>query len=221
MAAWDAIAESFDLTRKKPWPLVIDFLTHISQTDIIIDLGCGNGRHLLPAAKHCSQAVGVDFSRKLLTLTEGKVRQQHIQNVYLIQADLTVLPFCTETVDTILFIASLHNIKRRKNRIKALQEVSRILKPDGRALITVWSRWQDVYRWHFLKQLFRHQGEYGDIEINWTQHRLNVPRFYHLYSKGELQTDLETADLSVESIKKVSLGHRSSPDNYAAVVKKK
>jgi tRNA (uracil-5-)-methyltransferase TRM9 len=221
IASWDAIAESFNLTRSKPWPLVLDFLNTLPLAQTVYDLGCGNGRHLLPATERNARVVGVDFSRRLLAIAEKKIQQKKLDNVFLAQADLVQLPFCDESADAVLFIAALHNIKTRKNRVKALQEVNRVLKADGAGLITVWSRWQDAYRWHFFKQLFAHRGEFGDIEIRWRQHRLDVPRFYHLYSRLEFQNDLTSAGLAVHSMEKVCLGHRASPDNYVALVARK
>ncbi len=220
MASWDAIAESFDATRQKPWPLVLEFMKGLPAKDVIVDLGCGNGRHLLPATQHYTDAIGVDFSRKLLTITQKKIRERQLTNVSLIQADLTHLPLHDSTADAIVFIAALHNIIRRENRQQALREVHRVLQPDGLALISVWSRWQDAYRRHFLREFFRHETEFGDIELVWRQHRLNVPRFYHLYSRSEFLRDLDASDLEVRSLQATRFFSRVSPDNYFAVVAK-
>jgi len=223
MASWDAIANSFNLTRRKPWPVVLDFLNNRQPTDTIMDLGCGNGRHLFPAARQAHYAIGVDFSRNLLNLVNKKLQEQQADNISLVQADLVHLPFCDGTADVILFIAALHNIRMRKNRQEALREVHRVMKPSATALISVWSRWQDAYRTHFLKERFRHRppGEFGDIDILWRQHRLDVSRFYHLYSRKEFAEDLAMADLEVSSLQAVKLVSRLYPDNYFAVVTRK
>lgn len=218
MASWDAIAESFDRTRRTPWPIVLDFLQQLPPPGITLDLGCGNGRHTLPAAQHSTNVIGIDFSRRLLAIAKTKSSTAPHENIAFIQANLTHLPLCDKTADAILFIAALHNIKTRQNRITALQEASRVLKPTGTALISVWSRWQQAYRSHFLKEFFTHHGEFGDITLNWTQHHLDVPRFYHLYSRTEFISDLTTAGLAIRSLQKIRLGHRTSPDNYFAVV---
>ena len=220
MASWDAIAESFDATRQKPWPLVLKFIENLPTRNVLLDLGCGNGRHLLPAAEHSAHAIGVDFSRKLLTITQKKIRERQVVNVSLMQADLMHLPLDESTADAIVFIAALHNIVGRENRRQALREVHRVLQPDGRALISVWSRWQDAYRRHFLREFFRHTSEFGDIELIWRQHQLNIPRFYHLYSRSEFLRDLAASDLEVRSLQATRFFSRVSPDNYFAVVAK-
>ncbi len=54
---WDAIAESFDTTRQKPWKFCLDFIRSLKNTDVVADIGCGNGRHLFPCAENCSHAI--------------------------------------------------------------------------------------------------------------------------------------------------------------------
>ena len=124
--------------------------------------------------------------------------------------------------DTILFIASLHNIDSKENRIKCLTEIKRVLKKDSKALISVWSRWQDKYRKEFFKKWFKQnkKGEFGDINIYWRQHGLNIPRFYHLYSKKEFINDLKTAGLEIIEIEDSKLHSKKHPDNFFATIKK-
>ncbi len=217
---WDTIAESFDVTRKKPWPQVINFLNVLSKSNTIADIGCGNGRHIFPCAEHCKEVIGIDISQNLLNIVKNKCNEKKLKNVFLIHANMTSIPLKNDSFDAILCIASLHNLKGRINRIKLLQEIYRILKKDGTALISVWSRWQDKYRYYFLKKLFKKKEEFGDINIHWTQHNLNVPRFYHLYSKREFVRDINQSNLKIEKLNLVKLHSKISADNYFAIVQK-
>ncbi|UCD13022.1 MAG: class I SAM-dependent methyltransferase [Thermoplasmatales archaeon] len=215
---WDAIAESFDVTRRKPWPQCIDFINELPKSHTVADIGCGNGRHLLPCAERCKNVIGLDISQNLLNIAKNKIKS--LNNVALIHANMVEIPLKDGTMDSILCIASLHNIKGRDERIRSLKEVHRILKNGGRALISVWSRWQDKYKMHYLKKLFLNEEEFGDIEIYWRQHNLNIPRFYHLYSKREFVRDLNQVRLEIEKIQSVKLHSTLSADNYFAVVRK-
>jgi len=219
---WDAIAQSFDVTRRKPWKQCVDFINTLNKTDTAVDMGCGNGRHLLPCAAHCKKAIGIDISRELLAIVQKKLNENNLNNTSLLHSDVVHLPFKNNTVGAVLYIASLHNIKGRDKRIQSLKEVKRILKKDGKALISVWSRWQDRYRKQFLKKWFTQRGrtEFGDINIYWRQHGLNIPRFYHLYSKKEFQDDLHRADLRIVEIQDVKMHSKKHPDNFFAVVGK-
>jgi len=217
---WNAIAGSFDVTRRKPWKQCVDFINTLSIENIAADIGCGNGRHLIPLANHCKKAIGIDISRELLYIVQKKLKEEKIQNIRLLHSDVLNIPLKNNTLDVVLFIASLHNIKGRDKRIQSLKEVKRVLKSNGRALISVWSRWQDKYRKQFLKKWFLQlgQAEFGDINIYWRQHGLDIPRFYHLYSKNEFLSDLQKADLKIVNIKDVKFHSKKHPDNYFALV---
>ncbi len=217
---WDAIAESFNKTRQKPWDICLNFIKNLKPTTTLADIACGNGRHLLPAAQQCKQVIGIDISEKLLHIAQTKTSEY--SNVLLLHADARHLPLCDNSVDAVLFIAALHNIPGKTNRINALQEVQRILKPSGIALISVWSRWQDRFRTHFIKQFFiRKPGEeFGDIILTWRQHSLDVPRYYHLYSKREFLDDINQSSLNLKQSHNLYLHSKKYPDNYFAIVQK-
>jgi ubiquinone/menaquinone biosynthesis C-methylase UbiE len=217
---WDAIAESFDTTRQRPWSYSLNFIASLRQNDMVADIGCGNGRHLFPCAQQCFHVFGVDISQRFLHIIDRKLRQTKYENISLVHADMVQLPFADESFDAVLFIAALHNIQGRENRRNALQEVTRVLKSQGTALISVWSRWQDKFYRHFLKQFILRKCDFGDIDIWWRQHNLNVPRFYHLYSRNEFVKELQDAGLKIQRIESVRIHSKRLPDNYFAVVKK-
>ena len=221
-ATWDFIAQSFDSTRRKPWKQCIDFLNNLKETDIILDLGCGNGRHLIQCTEHFKHVIGLDISRGLLNIAKNKLKENKINNTIFLHADSAHIPLKDETIDAIIYIASLHNVKGRENRVQSLKEIKRILKNEGSALISVWSKWQDKYRKQFFKKWLTKtwKDEFGDIEIYWRQHGLDIPRFYHLYSKKEFREDLQKAGLEIKNIQEVKLVSKKYPDNFFALVKK-
>lgn len=217
--SWDRIAESFDKTRRKPWIQCVDFINTLPKNYVVADIGCGNGRHLIPCAKRCKRVIGVDFSRELLKIVKDKLEKEQICNAELVCSNVLNLPIQDNSIDAVLFIAALHNIKGRNNRIKSLKEIKRVLKEDGKALISVWSRWQDKYRKMFLKKWFKHFGkeEFGDIDIYWRQHGFNIPRFYHLYSKREFLKDLKHAGFEILNTEDVMIKSKKYPDNFFVI----
>lgn len=217
---WDTIADSFDITRRKPWNQCIDFINKLPTNYTVADIGCGNGRHLLPCAKHCKKAVGIDISRNLINIVKRKIYERCLNNVSLIHANMINLPIEDNTIDAVVCIASVHNIKGKNNRISALNEIFRILKKNRTAIISVWSRWQDRFRNYYLKRFFSTEGEFGDIYIPWKQHNINIPRFYHLYSKREFIRDINQANLKIEKIISEKLHSSYTADNFFATVRK-
>jgi len=210
MEEWEKIAESFDETRRHAWKECIDFIEGMK--GVGIDIACGNGRHLKYMEKK-GMAVGIDIAFNML-----RVAKKNVKNAILIQADAIRLPFPSNFFDYALFIAALHNIKGRENRIKALKEMRRILKKDGMAMISVWSKWQDRWRRHFMLQALYKWRELGDIYIPWKR-GVHAQRFYHLYSLRELKRDVKKAGFKIIkawSVKKVAKKHA---DNHFVIVK--
>lgn len=217
---WDKIAKSFDKTRNKPWKICIEFIESLSKTDLVLDVGCGNGRHLIPCTYKVKNVLGLDISKEFLIIITNKQIKNNINNMSLLHSNFQYLPIKNNSINAALFIASLHNIYSRNNRILSLIELNRILKKNGRALISVWSRWQDRYRNYFIKKLFFNENEFGDIIIYWKKDELNIPRFYHLYSKRELLKDIKKSGLKLLKIYDIKLRSTKYVDNYFAIVKK-
>ena len=76
---WDIIAKSFDNTRRTPWQDVIDFINELSSSDVVADIGCGNGRHLILCVEKCKSVIGLDISRNLLRITQNKFKGKNHQ----------------------------------------------------------------------------------------------------------------------------------------------
>jgi ubiquinone/menaquinone biosynthesis C-methylase UbiE len=218
LKTWNRIAESFDHTRQYTWDFCITYISTLNQDSTCVDLGCGNGRHLLPLAQQCYHAIGFDISDNLLRITAQKLQQNHITNTSLIQGDLCTLPFNQNRIDHGIYIAALHNIDKRKNRIQSLKELYRILKPNGTALISVWSKNQKRFRQKINDST--NTRETGDIILYWRQHNLNIPRFYHLYEKEEFKQDILQADFQIQSFQEICIATKETMDNYYAIVRK-
>jgi len=182
---------------------------------IAIDIACGNGRHTIPMSSR-ARAVGIDFSAEMIKIA----RENSGGNASFVVGDASALPFKSNTFDFALFIAALHNIRGRGRRVKALEEMGRILKDGGEGLVSVWSRWQDRWRIHFLKEaLALRIKNFGDISIPWKR-GVEAMRFYHLYSMRELKRDARKAGLEVVKAWSVRKTSRKYADNHFIIVRK-
>lgn len=215
---WNTIAKSFDKTRNKPWDICIKFIESLSTNDIVIDIGCGNGRHSFPCSEYVKNVISVDISNEFLKIIAVKNNNK----INLIHSNFRFLPFKNKSFNAALFIASLHNMNHRRNRIDSLIELKRILKKNGKALISVWSRSQDKYKKYFENKLNNNKNneELGDIIIYWKKDDLNFPRFYHLYSKNEFLKDINSSGLKLVKNYDVKLSSKKFIDNYFALVEK-
>jgi len=97
--------------------------------------------------------------------------------------DATSLPICGSTFDAALCVAVLHHLPPHEDRVAALAEVRRVLRPSGRAFISVWAKDNP-----YLRDVLGLRVEADDVEVPWhLPDGTAVPRFYHLFSEGELE----------------------------------
>lgn len=221
--AFERIAADWNRLREKPWPVLVKFFEkfrckHCFENGILLDLGCGNGRHSLIFADSSDYVIGIDFSIKLIEIAKKKTDILHIGNVSYVLADASFLPFRRDSISNVVYLSTLHHIAKRENRQKNLQEILMVLKKKGYALISVWRRWQKRFFWFFLKGLlgFSRGAEFGDIQIPWKkQDGEEIQRFYHLFSKRELSKLLTRGGFQIALM--VVFGGPTQRDNIFAL----
>lgn len=195
-AEWEELAPAWDKARRRAWPAVASFAESFRAGDRVLDLAAGNGRHGVLASKMGARVLAADFSRSLLAFAAER-------GLAVAQADARELPFARSSFDGALFVAGLHCIPTRAGRIGALAELRRVLRPGGRALVTVWSR-------------FREEGLKGwnvaDADVPWG----DVSRYYHFYTPVELTSDCRVAGWSDVTLRAVRMTDTAGwlPDNW-------
>ena len=188
-AAYDRIGSHFAKTRANPWPEVEAFLADRTGR-VGLDVGCGNGRHTAVLAERVETAVGLDVSRALLAAARERVR-----GVELLQGEASALPLASNSVSLALYVATLHHLPDRATRRASLDELARVLTPDGRALVSAWSTAHDRF------DASREDEAGFDTTVDWTlPDGETVPRFYHIYAPAEFERDIAASALAVESV---------------------
>ena len=140
----------------------------------LLNLGCAHGPDFLPFSK-AFQLYGVDFSTEMLRFAQKYSRKFKFA-VDLSLADVGHLPYSDETFDRAVSVATYHHINGKEKRLRALQELRRVLKPGGEAFITVWNRWQPRF-WFSGKE----------VAVPWRQRDKTLYRYYYLFSYHELE----------------------------------
>lgn len=214
---FDEIASHFDITRYKPWPESKRFIATLSKDSRVLDLGCGNGRNSIYLAKEGMRVIGIDFSYGLLKIAKNKTEWKEVSDsVELLQGDITSLPLEDESVDAVLYIATIHHLPTPQERLESLLEVRRCLKPGGRALVSAWAQEQEKFRDELKRsEEAKEEGfEYGDIFLPWKMKDGRVfQRYYHLFSKDEFEDLIEKSGLEAIRI------FWSSDNHYAELRK--
>ncbi|KAF7684091.1 putative methyltransferase [Astathelohania contejeani] len=173
---YSSCADKFNTTRRKPWPQTQLFISKYSTpTSLLLDSGCGNGR-----ASTCHpNTIGIDYSLNLLKYAYSRCTSPFTQFQ---RGNVINLPYKDGMFDLILSIAVVHHLTTEERRNKCFQEMHRVLAPNGKALVYVWS---SEYK---NKSKFRSAGLKSDQDVfaSWNGSFEKV-RFYHLYTLGELE----------------------------------
>jgi protein-L-isoaspartate O-methyltransferase len=110
----------------------------------VLDVGCGRGLVLVGAAKRLTSgsAVGVDiWQQEDLSGNRAEVPLKNAalegvaDRVKVETADMRKLPFPDASFDVVVTRAAIHNIYSAPERARAIAEIARVLKPDGRAVV--------------------------------------------------------------------------------------
>ena len=119
----------------------------------ILDVPCGFGRHTLPLAAAGYRAVGVDRAPTLVD--EARRRAGGERWPKLLRADYRELPFDDASFDAALNLFSSLGYLGDEEDTRALAEIGRVLRPDGRLVIELMHRDRLVrsfteHDWHLM-----------------------------------------------------------------------
>ncbi|XP_021526484.2 alkylated DNA repair protein alkB homolog 8 [Aotus nancymaae] len=131
---YEEIAGHFSSTRHTPWPHIVEFLKALPNGSIVADIGCGNGKYL--GINKELYMIGCDRSQNLVDICRERQFQASV-------CDALAVPVRSGACDACISIAVIHHFATAERRVAALQELVRLLRPGGKALIYVWAMEQE------------------------------------------------------------------------------
>lgn len=220
---YNAIAEGFSATRKSPWTEMLKPVGDVFGKSVL-DVGCGNGRHLIELAKRASIAIGMDLSKNLIKMVKIRLEKLGLTNkAMLVVADALFMPFRRASFDDIICIAVIHHIPTERLRRKAISEMVETLKDNGLVVVSAWYRWQRRLLPRLLSgvlmRLFGKVFEFGDAYVPWGSKGKKYKRFYHLFTLKEMR-DLLSNGLEIRDLKLVTIGSRRWINVLAVAIKR-
>ncbi len=100
----------------------------------ILDLCCGQGRHLIPLTKADYQMTGLDLSKNALKILRKDLNKNKLKARF-IRSDMRKIPFENEFDAVINMFTSFGYLENDNEDFKVLKAVSNALKPGGKFLI--------------------------------------------------------------------------------------
>jgi SAM-dependent methyltransferase len=169
---YENIANEFSDKRYTSWDWIDNFIYNIPKKSTILDIGCGNGRNMRYIDYNF---YGIDNCEKFVELAK-----KITPNVFL--SDMTTLPFPDNYFDAIISIASFHHLSNNTRRLECLGEMKRVLKPNGKILLSIWS----INQSHNKK--LDNKFTYGINIVPWKDNKGNIvgDRYYYIFQIDEI-----------------------------------
>lgn len=104
---------------------------HLPPAGHLLDTGCGTGRAVLALSQAGYRVTGIDLSLAMLAAGRRLSAQAPLSG-----ANLLALPFAGDTFEAgLMFFGALQHIPGRNNRRRAMAEMARVVKSNGRLII--------------------------------------------------------------------------------------
>jgi len=102
----------------------------------VLEVGCGLGTDAIQFGRNGARYIGVDLTPRSIELTALRFRQEKLDGRFL-TADAENLPFPDGSFDLVYSHGVLHHTPDTE---RAIQEVHRVLKPGGQAMIMLYHK---------------------------------------------------------------------------------
>lgn len=156
---FDLIASRYDLLNRLLsfgidvwWRYRLGYFLPRKEYQTVLDIATGTGdvglSLLRNQPKRVGAVIGVDLAEEMLDKADKKIKSKNVSNMSVKVGDATNLPIETDSVDATTIAFGIRNVP---DVPKALEEMKRVIKPGGRALILEFSIPKFfLFRWLYL-----------------------------------------------------------------------
>lgn len=202
---YDLEAKKYYFTRKKhraDGEIILNEIKKYWKKNIsILEFGCGSGRLISFLNQNLKwkniNYIWVDLSKNLI-----KYAKKDNPNNIFVHDDISnyIKEIKQESLDFIIWVASFQHIPTKKERIFLMKNFYKALKYDGKIIVSNRSLSKRFIKKHyktliksflkFVYTLWLHNPK--DLQIPWKNKDETYYRYYHMFSKTEIERIAET-----------------------------
>ena len=139
-------------------------LNFFSKSDVVLDVGCGDGKLTSLVAPHVKSIIGVDNQEYPLKFARLIFDKLNIKNAKFEVGDITKLKYKNNSFDKVVCWDVIEHVPK-DIAAKGIKELIRVLKHDGRLFLTTPNRKELRGRFFGHKIIDKHYYEYTRDEL--------------------------------------------------------
>ena len=172
---------------------------YITKNSKVLEVGCGDGRSIKDILDITLNITGIDYDQK--AVDDAVKNFQNYSNIKFSKAEATNLPFKDKEFDFVLCLTTFANFA--DNKYKAIEEMKRTLKDNGKIIISVFS--EDAFE-ERMKVYIKVNAKIKEI-INNKKVIFEENVISEQFSKSELIKIFDKSKLKVNEIIKSGIGY--------------
>jgi SAM-dependent methyltransferase/chorismate mutase len=187
------------------YKLIAQEIGRLSDTEVMIDLGCATGRTTFTFYKAFDRAVGYDISQHMQTRANGLAMEQNMDSKVSFECvDLeNGIPMQDDSVSFV--VMNLGTASDVRDIDKVVRETFRVLKHGGRFFFSFYNRDALIYRSEFIPwdtglaaSINIHRDSLDVHSINKEGKEEIIPVYARAYTMGEVASLFEKQGVSVD-----------------------
>lgn len=182
----------------------------LKPTDHILDLGCGWGRITCALALRGYQVMGLDLSENLITYARRYATAARLKIQFDVGSMLN-LPHPPESFDTVICLWGVFNhLLTPADQVQALNEMHRVLKPDGLAFIEMGNGEGKKYRHIRVTVGYGHENRVFDMQFKAGP----PPNVLYIHDQGTLTRIVQQSKFEKFRVKFQNINHKRRMVTY-------
>ena len=162
----------------------------------VLEIGVGQGTHAQLLAPRCKSFTGIDLTSNAVEMTMQRLRLFHLSGKVL-QMDAEAMDFANCSFD---FIWSWGVIHHSADTRRVLEEMHRVLRPNGRCTVMVYYKsWWHFYFCGFLRGVFQRQFK-NKMKLHQVMQGATDGAIARYFSRGEWR-EITRGLFEVDSVK--------------------